>query len=294
MGRTMGAATRAIAIAPGAASVRNAWTEFWKDPAQTRCASGDPFVWRALTAHWSALAASLSRGAHVLDLGCGAGAVGNLLLAARPDLHVTGVDSARIPLSLRSQHELLPDTAMENLPFEAGRFAAVVSQFGFEYSRTADTVREIARVMTPGARISFVVHHEASPVVATTRARLSAIEGLLAPAMRAAFCGGDAPGFHGEMAALTDRFPHDTLISELAGSLTVRVGRAGNTRVAIWRAIEDALEPERCISSSLSESCVAPEQLDEWLSPLRRVFPTTAAAALRDAGGEPFAWRLSI
>ncbi|HTU65989.1 MAG TPA: class I SAM-dependent methyltransferase [Steroidobacteraceae bacterium] len=277
---------------PGAHDARNAWTEFWKDPAQTRCASGDPDVWRALTAHWTDFARTLAPGERVLDLGCGAGAVGKLLLAARPDLHVTGVDSARIPLSLQPQHELLPDTAMEALPFEEQRFGAVVSQFGYEYGQADDTVREMARVVARGAKLSLIVHHEASPVVAATRERLAAIDALLMPAVRAAFCGGDAATFHAQMASLTARFATDDLVAELAASLTVRLGRVAGTRLAIWRAIEDALAPERCVARALSACCVGAGEMAEWLAPLRAVFDLAPVTLLRDSAGAPIAWRV--
>src|SRR3954471_4686800 len=89
-----------------AARDRDAWTLFWADSAQSRCAAGAPEIWQALERHWFAFARSLSPGTRVLDLGCGAGAVGRLLLAARPDLHVTGVDSAQVPHSDHARLEL--------------------------------------------------------------------------------------------------------------------------------------------------------------------------------------------
>src|SRR5205814_521506 len=82
-----------------AARDREAWTLFWADAAQSRCAAGAPEIWQALMRHWWAFARSLPRGARVLDLGCGAGAVGRMLLAVRDDLRITGIDAARIPPS---------------------------------------------------------------------------------------------------------------------------------------------------------------------------------------------------
>src|SRR5262245_57473422 len=80
---------------------REAWTLFWADSAQSRCSAGAPEIWQSLLRHWVSYAESLPRGARVLDLGCGAGAVGRMLLAARDDLHVTGIDAATVP---RSKH----------------------------------------------------------------------------------------------------------------------------------------------------------------------------------------------
>src|SRR5689334_4831680 len=97
--------------------VQDAWTAFWQDPGQSRCAAGAPEIWRSLTLHWSTFGRSLPKETRVLDLGCGAGAVARLILAARDQLHVTGVDFARVPLTMQPDLELLSDTAMESLPF---------------------------------------------------------------------------------------------------------------------------------------------------------------------------------
>src|SRR5262245_49809643 len=125
------AAVADLAGARAPARDRDAWTSFWADSVQSRCASGAPEVWRSLVSHWSAFAQTLPRGARVLDLGCGAGAVGRMLLAARGDLRVTGVDAARVPRSSLPGLELRSETDMESLPFDDDSFGAVVSQFGF-------------------------------------------------------------------------------------------------------------------------------------------------------------------
>jgi SAM-dependent methyltransferase len=67
----------------------------------------------------------------------------------------------------------------EHLVFADGSFDAVVSQFGYEYGRTHKTARQLARVLAPAARFSFIVHHAGSTVVATNRARRSSPETFL-------------------------------------------------------------------------------------------------------------------
>ena len=128
--------SRATATSPRVQErTQKAWTAFWQEPGQSRCADGAPGVWQSLTTHWASFAASLSFGTRVLDVGCGAGAVGRLILAARDDVHVTGIDFARIPLVLdpawikRIEAELpeLPDAKKARLqsqyglsPYDAG------------------------------------------------------------------------------------------------------------------------------------------------------------------------------
>lgn len=276
----------------GHGHIKDAWTAFWNDPAQSRCVAGAPDIWQALNVRWSSFAKTLTRGTRILDLGCGAGAVARALMAARGDVHVTGIDFARLPLTIYPQVELLSDTAMESLPFAQHSFGAVVSQFGYEYSQTDAAARELAYVLAPDAKLSFLVHHAESPIVATNRSRLNALIAFLGPAMHTAFCAGDAPGFKAQMAALCERHPHDSLVAELARSLPSRLDRAERERAAIWKAIEEALAPERYLADSLNACCVATPELAEWLEPLRGVCELAPVAVLREPGGAPIGWSI--
>jgi ubiquinone/menaquinone biosynthesis C-methylase UbiE len=272
--------------------IQQAWTEFWKDPAQSHCVAGASDIQFALANHWSTFAQCLASGTRVLDLGCGAGAVARLLLNARSGIHVTGIDFARIPLSMSENVELLSETAMESLPFGEASFGAAVSQFGFEYGQLADTVRELERVLAPGARISFLVHHADSAIVSTNRSRLAALEAFLAPAMRSAFCAADVAGFQTQLAALVEAHPDDTLVAELARALPSRLSREPRERSAIWNAVEDALMPERCLAEALNACCVSRLGLEPWLEPLRAVSAVTSVSILRERDGSPVAWKI--
>jgi len=269
---------------------RDAWTLFWADPAQSRCAAGAPAIWEALVRHWRGFAAALPRAARVLDLGCGAGAVGRMLLAARDDLRVTGVDAATVPRSRLPQMELLSETDMESLPFEDGSFDAVVSQFGYEYSHTGDAAREVTRVLAPGAALSFLVHHSDSAILSANRERLGAVVAFLAPTMRSSFCAGDAERFNTQITLLVERYPDDTLIAQLANALPARLGWMAEKRMSTWESLEEALAPERCMSDSLNACCVSPAHIDAWLEPLRASCELSPITVLREPDGTPIAW----
>jgi ubiquinone/menaquinone biosynthesis C-methylase UbiE len=271
---------------------QQAWTEFWKDPTQSRCVAGASDIQLALANHWGTFAQCLTSGTRVLDLGCGAGAVARLLLNAGSQIHVTGVDFARIPLAMSENVELLSETAMESLPFGEASFAAAVSQFGFEYSQLGDTVRELERVLAPGAKISFLVHHADSDIVRTNRSRLAALQALLAPAMRSAFCAADVAGFQAQVAALVQAHPDDALVAELARALPSRLGREPRERSAIWNAVEEALTPECCLAEALNACCVSRQRLEAWLEPLRAVSGVTSVSILRERDGSPVAWKI--
>ncbi len=276
----------------GYGRTKDAWTAFWQEPGQSRCVAGNPDIWQSLNRHWSSFAGSLASGSRVLDLGCGAGAVARLLLDARHDVSITGVDFARIPLTIHPHVELLSDTAMECLPFAEGSFAAAVSQFGFEYSQMERTAHEMARVLAADAKVSLLAHHADSSIVATNRSRLSALLAILGHNMRAAFCSGDAAAFNAQMQALAARYSLDSLVTELARCLPSRLNRAQQERIAIWNAIEEALAPERCLADALNACCVGPEELDEWLVPLRASCELQPVSLLREANGEAIAWRI--
>jgi 2-polyprenyl-3-methyl-5-hydroxy-6-metoxy-1,4-benzoquinol methylase len=110
----------------------DAWTEFWAEPGQSICVARSPALTHTLSRHWSAAGHRLARRTRVLDLGCGAGVVGKYLLAARPDMHVTGIDAARVPPIRSANLSLLAETRMESLPIAARRFGAGVWQLGLE------------------------------------------------------------------------------------------------------------------------------------------------------------------
>lgn len=270
---------------------RDAWTTFWQEPGQSRCIASAVDISSLIDRHWALFAAPLQADARVLDLGCGAGAVGRVVLAERRDLYVTGVDYAKIPLTLQPRLELLSDTAMESLPFADESFAAVTSQFGFEYAQTAPAAAEMARVLAPGAPFSFLVHHAGSSIVASDRARLSALLVFLDECMRDAFVAGNA-AFTAGMADLRRTHPHDSLVGDLTEALPARLSRPPRERKAIWTAVEDALAPEICLAKALIACCVSPAVLDQWTAPLRATCALAPISVLADPNGAPLAWRI--
>ncbi len=273
------------------ARARDAWTAFWQESgAGTQCVAGAPDILQTQKQHWSSFAASLNAGTRVLDLGCGAGAVARTLLATRRDVQITGIDIAKVPLVIDPLVDLLSDTAMESLPFADASFGAVVSQFGFEYGEVDKAADEAARVLAPGGRFSFLVHHAKSSVLAVSRAALDALVAFTGPETRAPFCAGHAAAFHERMAALARKYPKDRLIAELSRTMPLRIVRSERERLAIWNAIEEALAPEQWLLEALEVCCVAPEDLDSWLVPLRAVADIAPVLTLRKPTGEPIAW----
>ncbi|MGE5147023.1 MAG: methyltransferase domain-containing protein [Candidatus Eiseniibacteriota bacterium] len=125
----------------------------------------DAFFVPALFAEWAprvAEAAGLAPGRRVLDVACGTGVLA-LEAAGRvaPGGAVTGLDRNDGMLAVARRKSSSVDWRegrAEALPFDAGAFDAVVSQFGLMFfdDRVA-ALREMARVARPGSRIAVAV-----------------------------------------------------------------------------------------------------------------------------------------
>jgi SAM-dependent methyltransferase len=284
----------AVAAVRADAASAEAWTIFWKEQRpDSRCwDNAPPDMRRVMDSHWRALASTLPPATTVIDIGCGAGAVGRELLSWRPDLSITGIDIAAILLSIEPRILLLPDTPMESLPFADRSFGAVVSQFGYEYGRTAEAAREIARVLVPGAPLSFLVHHSESPIVADSHLLLRALDQLVGAPFREAFLSGQAALLQQRLAALCRDCPGQRIVEQAARGLCVRINGPEVERAAVWNAVVSALGPERFMLRSLTASCVAPDKLTNWLEPLTEGFAIHSPSILRMGGGKPLAWKI--
>lgn len=270
-----------------------AWTCFWGEQSEgSHCLAGAPAdMRRALSEHWRSFAGTLPVGANVLDIGCGAGAVGSALVAAMPSLHVTGIDFADIPGSNSPQINLLSKTSMEALPFADGSFDAAASQFGFEYGRTDEAAAEMARVLRPGAPFSLLVHHSQSPVLTDLPSQKRAVEGLCGERLRDAFMSGNPAALQRELWALQQQSPGLRIIDCAARGLHSSIRRSQAQRVEVWNAIVDALLPERTLIKAQEKSCVAPDGLQRWLHTLAKAFNLASTSVLSVRSGVPIAWK---
>src|SRR5687768_9630852 len=151
-------------------------------------------------------AAKLRAGDRVLDVACGTGVVARE--AARrvgPAGSVTGLDLNLGMLAVAKR--LRPDIVWRqgdagSLPFDAGAFDAVVSQFGLMFfADRVGAIREMARVLAPGGRLAVAVWDslDRTPAYAAEVALLERMAGpAAADALRFPFCLGDT----GQLAGL--------------------------------------------------------------------------------------------
>lgn len=160
-----------------------AWSDFWAANAGAPQGGCLPRRWAAIEAAqadaWRGFIAALPAGAKVLDLATGDGRVLGWMRAARGDLALTGIDLAPALPAPPAGTTTRGGIAMERLPFGDREFAAVVSQFGFEYGDVAKVAAEIARVLAPGGSVGLMVHRGDGPILEHNLARRAAIDWVL-------------------------------------------------------------------------------------------------------------------
>lgn len=270
------------------------WSSFWRESAddgvlQERChlpAEGR----RLVDGHWGRFADARSPGERLLDLGCGAGVVGRALLVRRRDLHVTGVDWADVPVAAVANLTVRPWVSMEALPFDDGCFDGAVSLFGVEYGDAGPTAREVARVLRPGARFSFVVHHADSETVREGSTRRRALRALFAGKARTAYLTGSLPGFQAQRQALRADFPDEPNLRLFGEALTRSIARPRPERQTIWDGLARDLAPELALLRELERSAKSPAAMGAWLGHWLPTVDRISASVLRRACGEPVAW----
>lgn len=130
---------------------------------------------------WMQLFQATPPGARVLDLATGGGQVAAWAAAAGRGFGVTGVDFADIPATRADAPGVtfLGNVGLESLPFETASFDLVISQYGFEYADRQKAAAECARVLAPGGRGRFIMHHPQSALSLDYAARASMFRAAL-------------------------------------------------------------------------------------------------------------------
>ena len=153
---------------------------FWQ---QTPCdswfatgATGTPAFYRTLDEHryrvhpklLSAVGFEKTRGLRVLEIGCGCGSEAERF--ARAGAHYTAVDLTNAALAITQQRLRLAGLSgsfiqgdAENLPFDDAAFDFVYSHGVLHHTPdTAQTIREVYRVLSPQGRAAIMLYHRDS------------------------------------------------------------------------------------------------------------------------------------
>ncbi len=270
------------------------WSIFWRDfgvenqPLERCFIPGDGQ--QIVDAQWAHFADCLPRGAEVIDLGCGAGILGRLLLGHRNDLRVTGIDFANVPSSDTANLAIHPWVSMEDLPFDDGAFDAAISLFGIEYGNIDETARELARVLKPGARFRFLVHHHESEIVREGSTRQRGLRELLSGKLKAAFLAGELESFDQQQRKLRSQFPNEPSVRHFSDYFRRNIARTRAERQAMWQKLADDLEPEIALTIQMERSAKSASQMGVWLAPFLSHMNEVSVSVLRRRSGEPISW----
>lgn len=161
---------------------RAAWDAFWDG--NNASANGClPEAWRGIdriqAEVWHRFAKTLPRKARVLDIATGDGRVMAKLLAARSDLKPVGIDQATTLPQPPKGAKVRAGVLMHDLPFSDASFAAVTSQFGFEYGDFGPAAAEVKRAVRPGGQVAMITHRTDSPILAHNLARREQIRWVI-------------------------------------------------------------------------------------------------------------------
>ncbi len=159
------------------------WDLYWAHGYLTSCANAFPGNYEGqIRAVWEQFFAELDSGARLLDLATGNGAIAllaaNYAIANQRNFEIHGIDRARInpaaawqgdPAVLEAGAASGARPAAERTGFPAAHFSAVTGQYALEYTDIPATLKELARILAPGGRGRFVMHHPDSVVIQTGR-----------------------------------------------------------------------------------------------------------------------------
>lgn len=290
-----------------------AWSEFWAAGGAGPESGCLPNALKAIDAEqrevWEEVAQALPKGARVLDLATGDGAVLGKMRRRRPDLKLVGVDSSpTLPPSPKGM-SLRAGVAMEALPFGEAGFDQVTSQFGYEYGVTARIASEVARVTKRGGGIALIVHHADGPILAHNLARRTGLEWAvvssnLLPRARALvaarrLAGLATPGaFKAAPAEARARFGTGSVAEEFVTAIlqTLELGRAAppSQSIDVLRTLESRASNELARVSALAGAACDRGRIDQIMSQLHAAgFAMNDVRVLLEEGGKaPFAWLL--
>jgi ubiquinone/menaquinone biosynthesis C-methylase UbiE len=174
------------------------WNSYWNEGFITSFGRGFKQNYQGVyQVFWEQIFSDLNNYDNVLDLATGNGGIPLLLLSYlkknEKQISVTGTDLSSSVSKLNITNlvsapnlswdslTILANIDSADLPFETTSFDLITSQYGFEYSPMANTVKEISRVAKIGASIALVIHHSESFILKRNNSILDCIEQVLTP-----------------------------------------------------------------------------------------------------------------
>lgn len=164
-----------------------AWTHYWQTGELNSCLvaqTGEDGDIPVYDEAWRLFFGALEKGAKILDIGTGNGAVARSAFETGKrlglDFEVHGVDAASVQPDVADTKsagniQFRSGVAMETLPFDDACFDCVVSQYAIEYSEIERSVDSVSRVLKAGGNARFILHSTDSVPVQGSREELDAL-----------------------------------------------------------------------------------------------------------------------
>lgn len=157
-----------------------AWSDYWQSGSPHSCPGSFGLTYEGcIGAFWKQAVADMREGQRVLDIGTGNGPLPRLIsdTLAPGAPRIDAIDAAALRPDWWSAERypgvrFHPGIGADRMPFQAGTFDWIVSQYGFEYAPRHETVAECRRVIAAGGRIAMVLHHRDSVVCRVGAAEL--------------------------------------------------------------------------------------------------------------------------
>ena len=293
----------------------NPWSLYWQGGHIDSCIASTGSEDRALiTALWQALANELPASARILDLATGNGAVPLDLLSANSTLEITGVDLAEIaPEKLLESEPRLARVSFQGgidvceLPFDNDGFDAVTSQFGIEYAPLELALAEAARVLKPGGKLLFLLHHAESAVVKPAAELVAEIDTLFRDTglldVFNQYLGGDVGLASLEMAGRSYMGESHTRTQHISGQIMAGINQViidlqtqPQRARLLAESMQSRLAAERSRLGQLQAAALSPDRASEIVGQLETLGLGGVEIDTLVAPGEPPAligWQLS-
>ena len=154
------------------------WASYYRSGALVSCPTNpEPCYTMEVREAWARFFSELANDDRILDLGTGNGPIALIASETAREYgrhyEIDGIDLADIDphKNVTDGENLLAGirfhagVSAEELPFKSEQFDAICGQYIVEYTDRKQTLAECARVLVPGGRCQFILHHLDSIIV---------------------------------------------------------------------------------------------------------------------------------
>jgi ubiquinone/menaquinone biosynthesis C-methylase UbiE len=167
------------------------WDQYWNTLAKSTISDYDKNIYgNTLRKDWIKIIEKYAGKHNILDLACGNGDLALIAYSVTKTKDcsnkIYAVDYANINLNEHIQGRdaldyisWLPNTRAENLPLLDGSIGLVISQFGFEYTKTSEMIITLSKVVKLDGYVNLLIHHDKSFICKQTKIEVACYNAIL-------------------------------------------------------------------------------------------------------------------